>query len=165
MPTIMTNLVQSSINIFSLTMLTSQSLLPPIIANSTPVFSTLATFMCGFCNSFIYFKSTQETCAHVYYFPLISSKYLNALAMYIMYHQTSYLYKLTRPSLSWCDPMLCQKLFLKKVSLLQLFFDRYTESKNDKKKLLLVHDDDGTNSCINTPDATDNRTFGLVNTS
>ena len=139
---------------FSPMMSTSWSLWPPIIVNSTPVFFTSATFVCGFWNRFFYFKSTRETCAHVYFFPNLSSKNLNALAMRIMYHktdQTSFLYGLTRPALGQCDPMLRLKIFLKKVSLSQPSFRayRYTESENNKKKkLLLGHDDDGTNSRI-----------------
>ena len=85
--------------------------------------------------------------------------------MRIMYHktdQTSFLYGLTRPSLGQCDSMLRLKLFLKKVSLSQLLFERSERKKfKNKKKLLLLVDDDGTNS-IKTPAANDNRTFGLV---
>jgi len=47
---------------------------------------------------------------------------------------------------------------------LQLPFDRITGSNNNEKKLLLLVDDDGTNSRVETPDATDNRTLGLINT-
>ena len=86
--------------------------------------------------------------------------------MRIMYHQTDQtliLYGLTRPSLGQCDFMRRLKLFLKKMSLSQLLFGRLSESKSNKKKKLLLFDDDGTNSRIKTPDA-DNRTFGLVNT-
>ena len=57
--------------------------------------------------------------------------------------------------------MFCLKIFLKKVSLSQLLFER-SESKNNKKKLLLLVNDEGTNR-IKTPSATNNRTFGLVN--
>ena len=81
--------------------------------------------------------------------------------MRIMYHKKSFLYGLTKPYLGQCDFMLDLKSFLKKVSLLQLPFDRLLESNNLKKLLSLV-DDDSTNS-IKTPDATDKRTFGLIN--
>ena len=47
------------------------------------------------------------------------------------------------------------------MSLLQLLFDRLSTESNIENKLLLLLDDDSTNSC-NTPDATDNRTFGFV---
>ena len=122
---------------FSPMMPTSWFLFPVIMVNSTPVFFTLTTFVCGFWNNFYYFKSTRKTCAYVYYFSSISSKYLNVLAIRIMYHQTdrtSFLYGLTWPSLGQCDFMRRLKLFRKKVSLSQLLFDRYTESKNNKKK-------------------------------
>jgi len=46
---------------------------------------------------------------------LSASKYLNTLAMGIMYHQKSFLYGLTRPSLGQCDFMRRLKLFLKKI--------------------------------------------------
>ena len=115
-------------------MSSSWSLLPAITVNSTPVFFTSATFVCGFWNTFFYFKSTRETCAHVYFFPSLKylrSKNLNALAMRIMYHktdQTSFLYGLTRPALGQCDSMLRLKLFLKKGSSSQPSF-RVFESK------------------------------------
>ena len=65
--------------------------------------------------------------------------------------------------LGWCDSMLRLKIFLQKVSLSQPSFRAYIERENNKKKkLLLGHDDDGTNSRIKNPDANDNRTFGLV---
>ena len=51
-------------------------------------------------------------------------------------------------------------LLQKKGSLSQLLF-RYIESEINKKKKLLLFDDDNINSCIKTPDA-NNRTFGLV---
>ena len=82
--------------------------------------------------------------------------------MRIMYHQKSFLYDLTRPYLGRCDVMLRLKLFLKKVSFSQLLFDRLLGRNIKEKKLLLLVDDDGTNS-TKTPAATDNRTFGLVN--
>mmetsp|Transcript_3715 Transcript_3715/g.4124 ORF Transcript_3715/g.4124 Transcript_3715/m.4124 type:complete len:188 (+) Transcript_3715:158-721(+) len=142
---------------FSPMMSSSWSVLPTIMVNSTPFFFTSATFVCGFWNNFYYFKSTQETCATVYYLPLFSSsKYLNALAR-LMYQSRLFQHGLIRP----IDFISRLKIFLKKVSLPQLLFER-SESKNNKKKLLLVHDDDGTNSRIKTPAATDNRTFGLV---
>merc|ERR1712238_132501 len=134
------------------------------MVNSTPVFFTSATFVCGFWNNFFYFKSTREACANVYFFPSLSSKNLNALAMRIMYHQTdnaSILYGLSRPSLGRCDSMLRLKIFLKKVGLSQPSFRAYRSENNKKKKLLLL-DDDGTNNRIKNPDANDNRTFGLV---
>merc|ERR1712238_192852 len=134
------------------------------MVNSTPVFFTSATFVCGFWNNFFYFKSTREACANVYFFPSLSSKNLNALAMRIMYHQTdnaSILYGLSRPSLGRCDSMLRLKIFLKKVGLSQPSFRAY-RSENNKKKKLLLHDDDGTNNRIKNPAANDNRTFGLV---
>ena len=124
-------------------------------------FFHFVNFRMWFLEYFFYFKSTQETCTYVYYFPLISSMYLNALAMCIMYHQTdqsSFLYGLTRPSLGQCDFMRPLELILKKVSLSQLLFDRYIESENNKKKKsLLGHDDDGTNSriSIKNPDTTE----------
>jgi len=145
---------------------TPWSLLPAIMVNSTTVFFTSATFVCGFWNNLFYFKSTRETCAHVYFFPFLSSKHLNALAMRIMYHktdQTSFLYGLSRPSLGRRDSMPRLKLFLKKVGLSQPSFSayRYIRSENNKKKLLLLLDCDG-DSCIKNPVANDNRTFGLV---
>ena len=84
--------------------------------------------------------------------------------IYQQTNQTSFLYGLTRPSLGQWDFMRRLKLFLKKVSLLQLFFEKSDSKNNKKKKLLLVHDDDGTNNrIITTPDATNNKPFGLVN--
>ena len=80
--------VEEHFDMFSPMKSTSWCLSNAIIINSTPVFFTSSTFVCGFWNIFFYFKSTQESCAHVYYFPSISSKYLNALVMRIMYHQT-----------------------------------------------------------------------------
>ena len=57
------------------------------------------------------------------------------------------------------------KLFLKKERLSPLLFDILSESKsNNEKKLLLLLDNKGTNSCIKIPDAKNNRTFGLLNT-
>ena len=79
-----------------------------------------------------------------------------------MYHKKSFLYGLTRPSLSRCDLLCCLKLFLRNGSLSQLLFRRLFESKNERKKLLLF-DNDGNGNCIKTPDA-NNRTFGLLNT-
>ena len=138
-------------------MSSSWSLLPAITVNSTPVFFTSATFVCGFWNNFYFFKSTQETCATIYYFPLFSSsKYLNALAR-LMYQSRLFQHGLIRPT----EFLSCLKIFLKKVSLSQLLFDRLSTESNNETKLLLL-DDDGTNSCIKNPDANDNRTFGLV---
>ena len=142
-------------------MSSSWSVLPAIMVNAAPVFFTSSTFGCGF---WINFQGPQETCARFYFFPSISSKHLNALAIRIMYHktdQTSFLYGLTRPSLGRCDPMLRLKLFLKKVGLSQPSFRAYRSKNNKKKKLLLLFDDDG-DSCIKNPVANDNRTFGLV---
>ena len=121
----------------------SWSLLPAITVNSTPVFFTSATFVCGFWNNYFYFKSTRETCANVYFFPSLSSKNLNALAMRIMYHktdQTSFLYGLTRPSLGRFGSMPRLKLFLKKVGLSQPSFRayRYIGSENNKKKAVVA---------------------------
>ena len=145
---------------------TSWCLLNAITVNSTTVFFTSATFVCGFWNNLFYFKSTRETCAHVYFFPFLSSKHLNALAMRIMYHQTdqtSFLYGLTRPSLGRFGSMPCLKLLLEKVGLSQPSFRayRYIGSENNKKKLLLLLDGDG-DSCIKNPVANDNRTSGLI---
>ena len=111
------------------------------MVNSTPVFFTSTTFVCGFWNIFFYFKSTRETCAHVYFFPSLFSKNLNGLAMRIMYHktdQTSFLYGLTRPALGQCDFLRRLKLFLEKGSLLQPSFCEYIESENNKKKKAVV---------------------------
>ena len=54
--------------------------------------------------------------------------------MSIMYHQESFFYDLTRPYLGRCDLIGCLKIFLKKGSLLQLLFDRLSESKKNKEK-------------------------------
>ena len=82
--------------------------------------------------------------------------------MCIMYHQKSFLYDLTRPSLGWCDIMRCLKLFLKKgVSRSSLLTNLKVKTK---RKLLLVDDGGNNEGCFKTHDATDNRTFGLVNT-
>ena len=111
-------------------MSTSWFLLPTIMVNSTPVFFTSATFVCGFWNNFYYFKSTWETCAIVYYLPLFSSsKYLNALAR-LMYQSRLFQHGLIRP----IDFISRLKIFLKKVSLLQLLFGRLSQSKSNKRK-------------------------------
>ena len=118
---------------FSPMMSTSWCLSNSIIVNSTPVFFTSSTFMCGF---WISFQGSQET-ARFYFFPsILFSKYLNAPAR-LMYHKKSFVYGLTRPSLGQCDPKLRLKLFLKKVSLSQPSF-RVFESKKKKKAVVIA---------------------------
>ena len=141
---------------FFLMMSTSWRLSPSIIVNSTPFFLLATTFVCGFWNNF---QGSRETCAQLFV-SSISSKQLNELARLI--HHKKILYGLTRPSLSRCDLLCRLKLFPEKESLLQLLFGRLSESKYEREKLLLF-DNHGKDSCIKTPDTTDNRAFGLVN--
>ena len=57
--------------------------------------------------------------------------------MRFIYHQKLFLYDLTRPYLGQCDPMRCLKLFLKKVSILQLLLEKSLES-NKEKNIVIV---------------------------
>ena len=121
---------------FSPTMSTSWSLLPPIIINSTPAFSPLSTFVCGFWNNFYYFKkSTREIARFQFFSSYSASKYLNALSR-LMYHKKSFVNDLTRPYLGQCDFMLRLKLFLKKWVSRSSFLEDYL--KVIMKKTVIV---------------------------
>ena len=118
--------------------------------NSTPVFFTLITFVWVFWNNFYYFKSTQETYPTVYYHPLFcSSKYLNTLAR-LIYQSKTFQHGLIRPT----DFISCLNIFSEISEYLVLLFNRLSIKSNNATKLLVLLDDDGTNSCIKHPDAT-----------